>query len=148
MMKMIGKAGLSVLGLAFVFQGNASADFKKDIWPMLVESCLKCHGPNYKDKRGRTKKAKGDLRIDTKEAFLKGGENGDTIVPGNAEKSSFYKLTTLGEDHDDIMPPKGDPLTKKQQAALKKWIDDGAKFGSWTKASKKDLEVIDGEILE
>lgn len=148
MIKMIGKAGLSVLGLAFVLQGSAMADFKKDIWPMLVESCLKCHGPNYKDKRGRVKKAKGDLRIDSKEAFLKGGEDGEVIVPGNAAKSSFYKLTTLGEDHDDIMPPKGDPLTKAQQDALKKWIDSGADFGSWTKASKDDLKVIEGEIVE
>jgi mono/diheme cytochrome c family protein len=140
MIKMIGKAGLSVLGLAFVLQGSAAADFKKDIWPMMVESCLKCHGPDYVDKRGRTKKAKGDLRIDNKADFMKGGENGEVIVPGNAAKSSFYKLTTLGEDHDDIMPPKGDPLTKKQQDALKKWIDSGADFGSWTKATAAEIK--------
>ncbi len=140
MVKGLGKVSLSLLGMAFLIQGSASADFKKDIWPMLVENCLKCHGPDYVDSRGRTKKAKGDLRIDSKAAFLKGGENGEVIVAGKADKSSFYKLSALPEDHDDIMPPKGDPMTKKQIAALKKWIDDGADFGSWKAATKADVE--------
>jgi hypothetical protein len=118
---------------------DAKADYQKEIWPILKENCLKCHKAAYKDpKTGRTKKPKGDFRIDSPQEIMKGSEDGDAIVPGKPDKSPLYVLTTLGEDHDDIMPPKGDPLTKAQQELLKKWIAEGADFGTF-KPTPKDL---------
>lgn len=70
--------------------------FEKDILPVLKESCVNCHGD---------KKQKGDLRLDTLEATLKGGEHGKAVVPGEAAKSSI--LFAVAQVNDDIaMPPK------------------------------------------
>ena len=116
-------------------------DFAKEIWPMLKDSCVKCHGPDYKDKRGRMKKAKAGLRLDSKKAILEGSKEGKVFVAGNADESSLYNLTILPEDHDDVMPPKGDLLTKEQTELLKRWINEGAKFGKWTMSEELKNKV-------
>lgn len=95
----------------------SKVDFAKDVWPLLEKNCLECHG---------AEKQKGKLRLDSKEAAFKGGENGVVIVAGKGDESPFYKRTTLARDHDDVMPPKGEGLSKAQQAVLKQWIDEGA----------------------
>ena len=115
--------------LSAASQLTAGVDFDKQIKPLLEGKCINCHAAPYK-KGSRTKKPKAGLRIDTREHLLKGSSDGVVVKPGDAASSSFYKRTILPADHDDIMPPKGDPLTKAEQAALKAWIDEGAK---WTK---------------
>src|ERR1043165_666636 len=97
----------------------AAVDFAKEILPILQKNCLECHGPE---------KQKGKLRLDSKEAALKGGENSPAFVAGKSAESEMYKRTTLARDHEDAMPPKGDGLTKAQQELLKKWIDEGAEW--------------------
>ena len=70
--------------------------FEKDILPLLKESCIGCHGD---------RKQKGDLRLDSLEATLKGGEHGKAVVPGDAAKSSI--LFASAQVNDKIaMPPK------------------------------------------
>ena len=93
--------------------------FDKDILPLFQKSCVKCHGPE---------KQKGKLRLDTLEATLKGGENGDCISKGNSAKSTLVH-TIARLDPDAAMPPdgKGDPLTKEQVGLVRAWIDQGAK---------------------
>ena len=75
----------------------------------------------------REDNAKGDIRLDTKEATLAGD---DVLVPGDPESSSLYWTTTLPLDDELIMPPiknkeKDYPLTEDEQAVLKQWILDG-----------------------
>ena len=93
--------------------------FDKDIKPIFEKSCVKCHG---------AEKQKGKLRLDTLEASLKGGENGESIVKGNSAKSPLVH-TIARLDPDSAMPPdgKGDPLTKEQIGVIRAWIDQGAK---------------------
>ena len=93
--------------------------FDKDITPIFEKSCFKCHGPEKK---------KGDLRVDSLEATLKGGENGPNVVKGNSAKSTLvHSIARLTED--EAMPPegKGEPLTKEQIGLVRAWIDQGAK---------------------
>lgn len=93
--------------------------FAKDIKPLFEASCVKCHGPE---------KQKADLRLDSLEAALKGGEGGKCIVPGNSAKSGLvHAVSRL--DEDSAMPPEGkaDPLTKEQVGLIRAWIDQGAK---------------------
>jgi len=131
------------LALALIFAGisipsseAADVDFGKQIYPILRDKCLSCHAAPYKDTRGRTKKPKAGLRLDTAEWIAKGYLDDDdnpkkSVVAGKPDKSPLYTTTTLPEDHDDIMPPKGDPLTKAEQNLLKNWILQGAKFGGF-----------------
>jgi len=117
----------SILAVGLCSAGlNAAPDFKKDVMPILQESCIDCHAAPYK-KGTRLRKPKGGYRVDTRENILKAGESEEAgVIPGNAAKSQVYKRIILEEDHDDIMPPKGDPLTPAQQKVIKDWIDAGA----------------------
>jgi len=94
----------------------ADIDFSKDVIPILVESCLKCHRKEYK---------KSDYKLETRALALAD----EIIVPGNADKSIFIELIELDDSDDDVMPPsKEEPLTAKQKQILRDWIDEGA---SW-----------------
>ena len=52
--------------------------------------------------------------------------------------TAFYTRTILPADHDDIMPPKGDPLTASEKAALKEWIDSGLKWTDGVVLKRKE----------
>lgn len=94
------------------------ADFNQHIKPIFEAACIHCHGE---------KNDKGDLRMDTKEALIKGGENGTALVPGDPEKSPVYTLTALTADDDEVMPPVKEGLLSKEQSALiKDWVQQGA----------------------
>jgi hypothetical protein len=96
---------------------SAAVDFAKDIQPLLTKRCLDCHGPD---------KQKSEFRVDQRAVMLIGGDSGlKGIVPGDPGKSHLIELIKSA-DEDEIMPPKGDPLTKDQIALLEKWITEGA----------------------
>ena len=131
--------------LSFVVGGSsltAAPHFEKEVWPIIRDNCVSCHGPTY-TKSNRKKTAKAGLRVDSAEAMMKGSEDGSVIKAGDASSSSFYTLTALPEDHDDIMPPpKNGPLKKEEIDTLEAWIDAGAKFGDWKKAKAFELDKI------
>jgi len=104
------------IALAQIVSADDKVDFAKSIKPIFESRCLECHG---------TKKQKADLRLDSKDALLKGGKDGKVVVEGKADESDLFKRITLPKDHDDIMPPKGEPLTKDQTELIKKWINEG-----------------------
>ena len=115
-------AAASVIA-AFAGLANATAaekiDFALEVKPIIESACLSCHGPE---------KPKADLRLDSRAGALKGGENGPALVPGKPQMSRMYTSTILPAGHDDIMPPKGDRLSKEQTERLRLWIEQGA---SW-----------------
>ncbi|GEP43817.1 SUMF1/EgtB/PvdO family nonheme iron enzyme [Brevifollis gellanilyticus] len=94
-------------------------DFVKHIQPILEQNCVSCHNPE---------KDKGEWIVSTKKQAFETGESAPNIVPFNLTKSAVYHLTTLGEDEDELMPPKksGGPLKKEEIALLKGWIEQGA----------------------
>ncbi|MBI1373966.1 MAG: hypothetical protein GC159_14685 [Phycisphaera sp.] len=113
---------LTAIAGAATAANAAGVDFDKQIAPIFKDNCLKCHGPD---------KQKGDLRLDTPEWIRKGAKDADepTLTPGKPEKSQLYHRISLPKDDEDIMPPKGDPLTKAQQELIKQWITEGAPMG-------------------
>lgn len=117
-------------------------DFEKEIWPFVKNSCVKCHQPEHKDERGRTRRPKGDLVITNKEAFAKGGENGEVFVAGKPEDSPFLQRTLLSLDHDDHMPPEGkaDEWTDEQKKLFEAWVKAGADFGAWERDAEVDIK--------
>jgi hypothetical protein len=86
---------------------------------MLQAKCIACHGED-------PKKIKGKLWLDTREAMLKGGENGSVLVPGNAEKSPLFVAVTWSDPDLEMPPKENDRLNSQQIAALKRWIELGA----------------------
>ena len=134
-------AGIS--GFALITPTKSSAvDFEKEILPILDAKCMKCHETEHVDGTGKLKKPKGGLIMDTAEGLKKGGkEHGDkNIVAGKSAESRLYVVVaTLPISDEYFMPPEGkaDPLTDAEKALLKKWIDEGANFGTWTKKPAK-----------
>ncbi|MDF1859948.1 MAG: DUF1553 domain-containing protein [Verrucomicrobiales bacterium] len=93
-----------------------SEAFEKDVLSVLREECFRCHG----------EKEKGGLKLDSREAALRGGESEiPSLVPGDPDASELV-LRIRSHDEDLIMPPTGDPLTDDQVASLEAWIRDGA----------------------
>src|SRR5436190_2365608 len=101
-------------------------DFAKQIQPILQQNCVKCHGPE---------KQKAKMRLDSKEAAMKGGKDGVILVAGNAEKSEMYRRITLPKGNDDVMPNEGDPLTKEQTELIRDWINQGADWPETAQAA-------------
>lgn len=95
--------------------GDAGA-FQREILPILQEECFRCHG----------EKDKGGLRLNSREAALRGGDSEiPALVPGDPAASELIvRLRT--EDEDLVMPPSGDPLKPEQIAKLEAWIREGA----------------------
>jgi len=114
-------AALLALALALpLHAGDDPPEFSKDIQPLLKTHCLACHTHGQ---------VKGDLRLDTVELMLKGGESGPALVKGDSAKSLLYEVVA-GKD-ELVMPPKKNkvgatPLAPKEVELLKCWIDAGA----------------------
>ena len=119
--------GFTFLILASLAFSSASADdgvefFEKKIRPLFAEQCGKCHGAD-------AVKIKGGLRLDSREAILKGGDTGAAIVPGEPEKSLLIRAVSY-TDEDLKMPPPKDGADRKlsdaQIADLAQWVKMGA----------------------
>ena len=118
---------LAIPSLAF------AVDFDSEIRPLLQQRCTECHGE---------KKQKAELRLDVKVHAFKGSENGPVIIAGDSAKSPLFKHIT-STDKDEIMPPKGDPLTSAQIALVRQWIDSGA---AWPESDNDKAAAIDKRL--
>jgi hypothetical protein len=96
------------------------AFFEKNIRPVLVESCYKCHAAD-------AEKIKGGLALDTREGIRKGGDTGPAIVPGDLAKSLLIEAIRY-ENEDTRMPPenKGGKLLDSVIANFEQWVKMGA----------------------
>jgi hypothetical protein len=92
--------------------------FEGKIRPVLAANCYKCHSV-------AEGKAKGNLLLDTREGWQKGGDTGTAIVPGNPEKSLLITAISYA-DADLQMPPNGKKLTAGEIADLTAWVKMGA----------------------
>ncbi|MBL9131564.1 MAG: hypothetical protein JNG86_10215, partial [Verrucomicrobiaceae bacterium] len=116
---------------------NEKLVFANLIQPIFAAKCNKCHGEE---------KQKGDLRLDTYEFTMAGGEESaekkNNIVPGKPADSLSYQLVTSAEDEDRHMPPEGkDQMTKEEIAILKWWIEQGA-----SATQKLDINTLPAEL--
>ncbi len=90
-------------------------DFARDVFPILQQHCLKCHG---------AEKQEGDLRVDRSDILL----TEDFVTPGDAANSRMYEVL-ISEDDDRMPPPaEEDPVPTNEIVVIKSWIDEGAKW--------------------
>jgi mono/diheme cytochrome c family protein len=91
------------------------ADFvEKRVRPLLVEKCVRCHGPT---------KQKAGLRLDSRAGALAGGDNGPALQPGDPDKSLL--IQAVRRNGELKMPPQK-PLTPEAIAVLVAWVKMGA----------------------
>src|SRR6266511_53599 len=99
-----------------------AAHFEKEVRPLLVQKCFRCHGP---------KKQESGLRLDSRDELLRGGQTGPAIVPAQPAKSLL--LQAVRHQGDLKMPPDR-KLTEVEIAALTRWIQAGAPWPKDVKA--------------
>jgi hypothetical protein len=104
--------------IALIFPRPASADdtefFEKQVRPLLVERCFKCHAGDVRE---------GGLRLDSHEGLLKGGDSGPAIAVAQPTESLI--LTAVNYLDEPKMPPDG-KLSDAQLDVLRKWVESGA----------------------
>lgn len=98
--------------------------FEREVRPILVDTCQKCHGE---------KQQESELRLDSREALLKGGFSGPAIEPGHPEKSLL--IAAVRHEGETKMPPK-EKLTEAQITALAHWVKIGAPWPQDSRVSK------------
>ncbi|MED5382346.1 MAG: c-type cytochrome domain-containing protein, partial [Verrucomicrobiota bacterium] len=125
------------LAIALLPLGQA-VEFASDVRPLLELHCVQCHGAD---------KQKGDLRLDTVGQAEKGGDTGPALAKGDPAKSLMIERISLDADHDDIMPPKGDPLKPAQIETLRQWIADGAAWPGGVTLRAKSAADLEREKL-
>ena len=90
---------LAVCCSVLLFHPLSEADeseqfFEREIRPLLAEKCVGCHG---------AKKQSGGLRLDSREAILRGGDSGPAAVSGDAAGSLLVQAVSYAGDLQ--MPP-------------------------------------------
>lgn len=96
---------------------KTSADFfEKEVQPILQAHCFSCHGAE--------KKVKGGLNMSSREALLKGSDNGAVVSLEKPDTSMMIDAIRHGELK---MPPKG-KLPLSQIEILEKWIKAGVPY--------------------
>ena len=99
-----------------------TVSFLKEVRPILAQHCFACHGPDEATRKGK-------LRLDLKDMAFAAREGKHVIAPGDPDGSLAWERIT-SDDDDERMPPEGksEPLTAKQIATLKTWIEQGARW--------------------
>src|SRR4029453_18805322 len=106
----------AVLAAATIHVRAAADDrdfFETKVRPVLANSCLDCH----------TDMRSGGLRLDSREAMLKGGKSGPALVPGDPEKSLLIQAV---RQTGALKMPKGGKLTAAEIDGLVEWVKNGA----------------------
>ena len=118
--RLIGEDGIASTG-ASVTAEDAPIDFIRDIRPILSNNCFQCHGPD-----SSTREA--DLRLDTREGALGGGDRDALIVPGQPDESELLRRVS-SDDPDERMPPADSEygqLSAEEIDLVRRWIVQGA----------------------
>ncbi|WP_400070577.1 c-type cytochrome domain-containing protein [Zobellia russellii] len=85
---------------------------------ILDDKCVSCHNSNKK---------KGELLLTNFSELLKGGESGNTLVPGDPLKSELISRLHLPVENEEHMPPEGKtPLIPSEIEILERWVALGA----------------------
>lgn len=109
---------------------DAGPRFERDIAPLLARHCLECHD---------AASAEGGLDLSQRSEALSGGDGGVPFVRGDAAASLLWQYV-----ESDEMPQNRAPLSDKQKAALKGWLDAGA---DWTlERIEPDAYLHDGPL--
>jgi len=112
---------LSVLMIFLFSCSERKVSFNDEIKPLINKQCITCHG-GVKRNGGFSLLFRADA-LDTTDSGM------PAIIPGNAEGSEMFRRLTLS-DPEERMPYKEHPLTGDEIDLIRRWIDQGAEWGT------------------
>ncbi|MFN3652242.1 MAG: PSD1 and planctomycete cytochrome C domain-containing protein [Armatimonadota bacterium] len=89
--------------------------FESRVRPVLAQKCGACHGPRLQQ---------GKLRVDSREALLRGGARGTALVPGKPDASPL--IAAVRHSDPGLKMPPGGRLSDREIADLTLWVERGA----------------------
>jgi len=87
-----------------------NAFFERRVRPVLANHCFSCHGPQRQE---------SGLRLDSRQAVLRGGDRGPIVEPGHPEQSLLIRAIRR---QDDLQMPPEQALTASQVEAVSEWV--------------------------
>jgi hypothetical protein len=127
-----------------------TVSFSREILPLLSDRCFSCHG---QEPSGRM----AGLRLDLREAAMATRRGGAAIVPGDPVASRIMARIAPAKP-SQLMPPASShkaPLSAKEVALVKGWIEQGAKWGKhWSfekpvrNAGDSIDQLVNAKLLE
>jgi uncharacterized membrane protein len=97
---------------------NPDSFYARHIHPVLDAKCVSCHGASM---------VKANLRLDTFDHLMRGGQDGAVISSGKPEASMLLSRVTLPSSDQHYMPAEGrTPLTSDEINWIRAWIRAGA----------------------
>ena len=106
--------------------------FENRVRPLLAARCESCHG---------AKRQRSALRVDSRAAFVAGGERGAALVPGDPRTSLF--LRAVRHEVDDLQMPPKERLDATEIATLERWVEVGAPWPESTHRAANDGPPIE-----
>jgi hypothetical protein len=104
---------LSAADVAPAVPADQADFFERRVRPILAEHCWSCHGE---------KKQQAGLRLDSRDAAIKGSDNGPIVAPGRPDDSQL--VHAIRRTGDLKMPPQG-KLPDDAIAVLTEWVRIG-----------------------
>jgi mono/diheme cytochrome c family protein len=98
-------------------KGTETVSFTKDIAPMMVRLCIRCHSGNNPS---------SGLSLVSFQDMMIGGDSGEVIIPGDRENSRLFRL--VGGLENPRMPQGQARITRQNYEDLIKWFDEGNVF--------------------
>ncbi len=99
----------------------ATQFFERNIRPLLVKHCYECHSEEAGEQQG-------GLLLDRESGWLKGGDTGKAVLPGQPQQSLLIKAVHY-KDENVQMPPDG-KLAAADIKLLEQWVKQGATGGA------------------
>lgn len=96
-------------------KGDSEAFFEAQVRPLMVTHCIDCHGPDDQS---------GELRLDRKTDFIRGGGLGPVVVAGDPQKSLLVRA--IGYQDNALQMPPDNKLPTEAIAVLTEWVRRGA----------------------
>jgi len=100
-------------------QRESEAFFEARVRPLLVTHCIDCHGPDDQS---------GELRLDRKSSFDRGGGAGPVVKPGDPQASLLVRA--IGYQDNALQMPPDSKLPEEAIAVLTEWVRRGAYWPS------------------
>src|SRR5262245_61013076 len=112
------------LVVTIALEAQSTDVFESKVRPILAANCYDCH----------TDERMGGLRLDSREALLKGGNSGQpAVVPGDPDKSLL--IQAVKQTTEKLKMPKGGRLRPDEIETLGGWVKAGPPWPSSAAAS-------------
>jgi Protein of unknown function (DUF1553)/Protein of unknown function (DUF1549)/Planctomycete cytochrome C len=126
---------VAVLGMSWRgVTGSGSAEsrrsvvFADEVLPILASNCFRCHG-------GVRERAGLNLS-DPASVFGRLPNGGTAVIAGDAAASELL-VRISSPDPEERMPPEGSPLPAEDVVTVRRWIEQGATWGThWSFAER------------